>query len=126
GRFLLPLPWLEVRPGRPRLQRLPRLHEPEGSGLFLPRRQHPGDRRRRLHGERLMAAPDNTLPARKGFMAWLNKRLPVDAFVHDQLTGYYAPKNFNFWYFFGVLSLVALVIQFVSGIFIAMHYKVGE
>ncbi len=73
-----------------------------------------------------MAAPDNTLPARKGFMAWLNKRLPVDAFVHDQLTGYYAPKNFNFWYFFGVLSLVALVIQFVSGIFIAMHYKVGE
>jgi ubiquinol-cytochrome c reductase cytochrome b subunit len=71
-------------------------------------------------------AADNTLPQRKGFMGWLNKRMPVDAFVHDQLTGYYAPKNFNFWYFFGVLSLVALVIQFVSGIFIAMHYKVGE
>ncbi|MDQ2641437.1 MAG: cytochrome bc complex cytochrome b subunit [Pseudomonadota bacterium] len=59
-------------------------------------------------------------------MLWLNKRMPVDAFVRDQLTGYYAPKNFNFWYYFGVLSLVALVIQFVSGIFIAMHYKVGE
>ncbi len=73
-----------------------------------------------------MAAADDTLPQRKGFMLWLNKRMPVDAFVRDQLTGYYAPKNFNFWYYFGVLSLVALVIQFVSGIFIAMHYKVGE
>ncbi|HWL63503.1 MAG TPA: cytochrome bc complex cytochrome b subunit [Steroidobacteraceae bacterium] len=73
-----------------------------------------------------MAAADDTLPQRKGFMLWLNKRMPVDAFVRDQLTGYYAPKNFNFWYYFGVLSLVALVIQFASGIFIAMHYKVGE
>jgi ubiquinol-cytochrome c reductase cytochrome b subunit len=73
-----------------------------------------------------MAAADDTLPVRTGFLGWLNKRLPVDAFVRDQLTGYYAPKNFNFWYYFGVLSLVALVIQFASGIFIAMHYKVGE
>jgi ubiquinol-cytochrome c reductase cytochrome b subunit len=73
-----------------------------------------------------MAAVEDALPERKGFLGWLNKRMPVDAFVRDQLTGYYAPKNFNFWYYFGVLSLVALVIQFVSGIFIAMHYKVGE
>jgi ubiquinol-cytochrome c reductase cytochrome b subunit len=73
-----------------------------------------------------MAAVDESLPERKGFMGWLNKRMPVDSFVRDQLTGYYAPKNFNFWYYFGVLSMVALVIQFVSGIFIAMHYKVGE
>ena len=61
-----------------------------------------------------------------GFLGWLNKRLPVDEFVRDQLTGYYAPKNFNFWYFFGVLSLVALVMQLVTGIFLTMHYKVGE
>ena len=39
---------------------------------------------------------------RTGFLGWLNKRLPVDQFVRDQLTGYYAPKNFNIWYFFGV------------------------
>jgi ubiquinol-cytochrome c reductase cytochrome b subunit len=71
-------------------------------------------------------AVDSTLPERKGFMGWLNKRLPVDQFVNDQLTGYYAPKNFNFWYYFGVLSLVALVIQLVTGIFLTMHYKVGE
>jgi ubiquinol-cytochrome c reductase cytochrome b subunit len=71
-------------------------------------------------------ATGTALPARKGFMGWLNKRLPVDQFVNDQLTGYYAPKNFNFWYYFGVLSLVALVIQLVTGIFLTMHYKVGE
>jgi ubiquinol-cytochrome c reductase cytochrome b subunit len=73
-----------------------------------------------------MAADNDALPVRTGFLAWLNKRLPVDQFMRDQLTGYYAPKNFNFWYYFGVLSLVALVIQLVTGIFLTMHYKVGE
>jgi ubiquinol-cytochrome c reductase cytochrome b subunit len=74
-----------------------------------------------------MALPNNdALPVRSGFLAWLNKRLPVDEFVRDQLTGYFAPKNFNFWYYFGVLSLVALVLQLVTGIFLTMHYKVGE
>jgi ubiquinol-cytochrome c reductase cytochrome b subunit len=73
-----------------------------------------------------MAGGNDALPVRKGFLLWLNNRLPVDAFMRDQLTGYYAPKNFNFWYFFGVLSLVALVMQLVTGIFLTMHYKVGE
>ncbi|MEO6081122.1 MAG: cytochrome b N-terminal domain-containing protein [Steroidobacteraceae bacterium] len=73
-----------------------------------------------------MAGSNDALPVRTGFLGWLNKRLPVDQFVRDQLTGYFAPKNFNFWYYFGVLSLVALVIQLVSGIFLTMHYKVGE
>ena len=41
------------------------------------------------------------VPANKGFWAWLNKRLPVEEFYRSQLTGYYAPKNFNIWYFFG-------------------------
>ncbi len=36
---------------------------------------------------------------------------------------YYAPKNFNFWYFFGSLALLVLVIQIVTGIFLVMHYK---
>jgi ubiquinol-cytochrome c reductase cytochrome b subunit len=73
-----------------------------------------------------MAGSNDALPVRTGFLGWLNKRLPVDQFMRDQLTGYYAPKNFNFWYYFGVLSLVALVIQLVTGIFLTMHYKVGE
>ena len=61
-----------------------------------------------------------------GFRAWLNKRLPVDQFMADQLTGYYAPKNFNIWYFFGSLALLVFVMQIVTGIFITMHYKPGE
>src|SRR5258706_3919056 len=36
---------------------------------------------------------------------------------------YYAPKNFNFWYYFGSLALLVLVIQIVSGIFLTMNYK---
>jgi ubiquinol-cytochrome c reductase cytochrome b subunit len=61
-----------------------------------------------------------------GFRAWLNKRLPVDQFVADQLTGYYAPKNFNVWYFFGSLALLVFVMQIVTGIFVTMHFKPGE
>jgi ubiquinol-cytochrome c reductase cytochrome b subunit len=62
----------------------------------------------------------------KGFRAWLNKRLPVDEFIATQLTGYFAPKNFNIWYFFGSLALVVLVLQLVTGIFLTMFYKPGE
>src|ERR1700720_1270458 len=65
-------------------------------------------------------------PEKKGFLGWLNKRLPVDEFVKTQLTGYYAPKNFNFWYFFGSLALLVLVLQLVTGIFLTMFYKPGE
>jgi ubiquinol-cytochrome c reductase cytochrome b subunit len=66
------------------------------------------------------------IESKGGFRAWLNKRLPVDQFVADQLTGYYAPKNFNIWYFFGSLALLVFVMQIVTGIFITMHFKPGE
>ena len=55
---------------------------------------------------------------------WLQNRFPTafDAYkVH--MSEYYAPKNFNFWYFFGSLALLVLVIQIVTGIFLVMHYK---
>ena len=61
-----------------------------------------------------------------GFWGWLNRRLPVDAFIKGSMTEYFAPKNFNFWYFFGSLALLVLVMQLVSGIFLAMFYKPGE
>ncbi|HEV3182002.1 MAG TPA: cytochrome b N-terminal domain-containing protein [Steroidobacteraceae bacterium] len=64
--------------------------------------------------------------AKKGFWAWLNKRLPVDEFITTQMTGYLAPKNFNIWYFFGSLALAVLVLQLLSGIYLTMFYKVGE
>jgi ubiquinol-cytochrome c reductase cytochrome b subunit len=74
-----------------------------------------------VHGA--AAAP---APAKKGLWAWVNKRLPVSEFISEQLTGYYAPKNFNIWYFFGSLALVVLVLQLVTGIFLTMFYKPGE
>ncbi|HXY75737.1 MAG TPA: cytochrome bc complex cytochrome b subunit [Steroidobacteraceae bacterium] len=64
--------------------------------------------------------------AMQAFWSWLNKRLPVDAFLETQMTGYYAPKNFNFWYYFGSIALVVLVLQLVTGIFLTMFYKPGE
>jgi ubiquinol-cytochrome c reductase cytochrome b subunit len=67
-----------------------------------------------------------TLQEKKGLWAWINKRLPVTEFIEEQLTGYFAPKNFNIWYFFGSLALVVLVLQLVTGIFLTMFYKVGE
>ena len=66
------------------------------------------------------------IEGKSGFRAWLNKRLPVDQFVADQLTGYYAPKNFNIWYFFGSLALLMFVMQIVTGIFVTMHFKPGD
>jgi ubiquinol-cytochrome c reductase cytochrome b subunit len=66
-----------------------------------------------------------TAPA-KGLRAWLNKRLPIDEFIASQLRGYYAPKNFNIWYFFGSLALLVLALQLATGIFLAMFYKPGE
>jgi ubiquinol-cytochrome c reductase cytochrome b subunit len=72
------------------------------------------------------ALPPDAAPAKQGLWGWINKRLPVDEFVADQLTGYYAPKNFNIWYFFGSLALVVLVLQLLTGIFLTMFYKPGE
>jgi ubiquinol-cytochrome c reductase cytochrome b subunit len=69
--------------------------------------------------------PGSAAP-KKGLWAWLNQRLPVDEFISAQLTGYYAPKNFNVWYFFGSLALFVLVMQLVTGIFLTMFYKPGE
>jgi ubiquinol-cytochrome c reductase cytochrome b subunit len=57
-----------------------------------------------------------------GLRDWTNDRLPIMNAWEKHMSKYYAPKNFNFWYFFGVLSLVVLVIQLVSGVFLTMHY----
>ncbi len=54
---------------------------------------------------------------------WIDARFPMTKFVKDHLTDYYAPKNFNFWYYLGSLALFVLVIQIVSGIFLTMNYK---
>jgi ubiquinol-cytochrome c reductase cytochrome b subunit len=54
---------------------------------------------------------------------WVDERFPLTASYKAHLSEYFAPKNFNFWYFFGSLALLVLVVQIVSGIFLTMHYK---
>jgi ubiquinol-cytochrome c reductase cytochrome b subunit len=58
-----------------------------------------------------------------GFIAWVDERFPFSSFIKNHLTQYYAPKNFNFWYFFGALALFVFVMQILTGIFLTMHYK---
>jgi ubiquinol-cytochrome c reductase cytochrome b subunit len=71
--------------------------------------------------------PAGAPPAKMGALkAWFYKRMPIAEFLETQLTGYYAPKNFNIWYFFGSLALVVLVLQLATGIFLTMFYKPGE
>ena len=56
-------------------------------------------------------------------VAWVDERFPLTSNIKAHLTEYYAPKNFNFWYFFGSLALLVLVLQILTGIFLTMHYK---
>nr|WP_303901829.1 cytochrome bc complex cytochrome b subunit [Thiohalomonas denitrificans] len=56
-------------------------------------------------------------------MGWVDDRFPASKMWKEHLSEYYAPKNFNFWYFFGSLALLVLVLQIVTGIFLTMSYK---
>ncbi|MGD8785670.1 MAG: cytochrome bc complex cytochrome b subunit [Thioalkalispiraceae bacterium] len=56
-------------------------------------------------------------------LGWVDDRFPLTKMWKEHLSEYYAPKNFNFWYYFGSLALLVLVIQIVSGIFLTIHYK---
>ena len=56
-------------------------------------------------------------------LTWVDDRFPLTSTWKQHLSEYYAPKNFNFWYFFGSLALLVLVLQIVTGIFLTMHYK---
>ncbi|MEY4264729.1 MAG: hypothetical protein RL373_1297, partial [Pseudomonadota bacterium] len=74
-----------------------------------------------------MAFHEKEVPANANagqkLLAWVDSRFPLTATVKAHLTEYYAPKNFNFWYFFGALAIVVLALQIVTGIFLVMHYK---
>ncbi len=59
----------------------------------------------------------------QAFMGWVDARFPMTKMWEDHMAKYYAPKNFNFWYFFGSLALLVLVLQIVTGIFLTMNYK---
>ncbi|MHC8441803.1 MAG: cytochrome b [Candidatus Eutrophobiaceae bacterium] len=69
---------------------------------------------------------DKENPVIKGLIDvrdWVDYRFPLTKLWNEHLAKYYAPKNFNFWYFFGSLALLVLVIQIVTGIWLVMNYK---
>jgi ubiquinol-cytochrome c reductase cytochrome b subunit len=59
----------------------------------------------------------------KSFVGWIDDRFPLTKVWNEHLAEYYAPKNFNFWYFFGSLALLVLVNQILTGVWLAMSYK---
>ena len=66
---------------------------------------------------------DKIVNALFGFRDWCDARYPLTKMWNEHVGKYYAPKNFNFWYFFGSLALLVLVIQIVTGIWLTMNFK---
>ncbi len=56
-------------------------------------------------------------------LTWVDDRFPLTKMWREHVGEYYAPKNFNFWYYFGSLAMLILVLQIVTGIFLTMHYQ---
>lgn len=65
---------------------------------------------------------DDTQTKQNGLMTWFDARYPWTPFWKKHLSEYHAPKNFNFWYFFGGFSLLVFVMQIISGIWLVMEY----
>jgi ubiquinol-cytochrome c reductase cytochrome b subunit len=61
--------------------------------------------------------------AAERLLGWIDQRFPLTKLWKEQVSEYYAPKNFNFWYYFGSLAMLILVNQLVTGIFLTMNYK---
>ncbi len=72
----------------------------------------------------MAASPESAGPNQGGgLIQWIDQRFPLLSLWNDHMAGYYAPKNFNFWYYFGSLALLVLANQLVTGIFLTMSYK---
>jgi len=70
-----------------------------------------------------MDKPQKGFPARWGnFMEWVDERFPATETFEYHMSKYYAPKNFNFWYYFGVIAVVVLVNQLLTGVWLTMNY----
>ena len=68
-----------------------------------------------------MAEPSPARPLMR-LLAWVDERFPLTRTFEDHASKYHAPKNFNFWYYFGVLALVVLVMQLLTGLWLTMSY----
>ena len=69
-----------------------------------------------------MTEASNKSDLRSRALAWIDARFPLTKVFEEHASKYYAPKNFNFWYYFGVLATVVLVLQIITGIWLAMMY----
>ena len=125
-RLLLPVPRLALRlagrvyKNKPAPDNLP---VPPYKFLSATRRSSSAKTRREpeAHGR---SETTVTGTAFNGLLTWVDAALPADHDVERARgAGTYAPKNFNFWYYFGSLALFVLVLQIVTGIFLTMHYK---
>jgi len=68
----------------------------------------------------LSSADKNLTP--KNIINWVSDRFPINEYIHQHLTHYYLPKNLNFWYFFGSLSLFTFFLQILTGIWLTLFY----
>ncbi len=66
---------------------------------------------------------DATTKAQGGMLGWIDARFPLTKMWNEHVGEYYAPKNFNFWYYFGSLALIVLVNQLLTGIWLTMNYN---
>ncbi len=66
---------------------------------------------------------DRLGPVSRALGAWIDDRFPMTKLIKEHATEYYASKNFNVWYGFGVIATFVLVLQLVTGIFLTMNYK---
>ncbi len=60
------------------------------------------------------------------FVAWIDERFPMTALWKEHMSEYDAPKNFNFWYYFGSIAIFVLALQILTGIFLTMSYKPSD
>ncbi len=69
-----------------------------------------------------MSGHESSYEPKTGFTKWLDSRLPIIRFANDTIVAFPTPKNLNYWYTFGGILAVCLVIQILTGIVLAMHY----
>ena len=64
----------------------------------------------------------NQTTEKKSLLGWVDARFPLSKMMKEHVTEYYAPKNFNFWYFFGSLAMLVLVIQHVRKLITYLNF----
>src|SRR5579871_3504471 len=120
--LLLPVPRIQVRPRGTGLQGRSGAAQSRGAVVQVPLGKQDPHLRGRQRGLSQMAAVQPTTKT-SGLLGWIDERFPLTKLWKEHVAEYYAPKNFNFWYYFGSLALVVLVMQILTGIFLTMHYK---